>query len=166
MMNKYEIIIFWSEDDQTFVAEVPELSGCMAHGDSYDNALGNVKVAMELWIKSAKEFNDTIPVPKRSALGDGLTFQWSERCVMRCPKIMSVSAIDDNTLLVEFDNDEKKKYDITPLLNLDMFSPLKDAALFNAVEAEKGGYAVVWNGEIDISEYELWSHGETIFSTH
>jgi predicted RNase H-like HicB family nuclease len=64
MMNKYEIIIFWSEDDQTFVAEVPELSGCMAHGDSYDTALANVKEAMELWIKTAKDFNDPIPVPK------------------------------------------------------------------------------------------------------
>ena len=117
---------------------------------------------MELWIKTAKEFNDPIPVPKRSALGDGVTFQWSKRCVMRCPKIMSVSAIDDNTLLVEFDNDEKKTYDITPLLNIDMFSPLKDAALFKAVGVEKGGYAVAWNDDIDISEYELWSHGQSV----
>jgi predicted RNase H-like HicB family nuclease len=67
-MNKYEIIIFWSENDQTFVAEVPELSGCMAHGNSYDTALGNVKEAMELWIKTAKEFNDPIPVPKARRL--------------------------------------------------------------------------------------------------
>jgi hypothetical protein len=81
---------------------------------------------------------------------------------MRCPKIMSVSAVDDHTLLVEFDNAEKKKYDITPLLNLDMFSQLKDAALFNAVEVEKGGYAVAWNDDIDISEYELWSHGVSV----
>ena len=64
MISKYEFFISWSERDQSFVAEVPELSGCMAHGDSYDNALGNVRVAMELWIKTAKEFNDPIPLPK------------------------------------------------------------------------------------------------------
>ncbi|AOS84254.1 hypothetical protein BIU88_08990 [Chlorobaculum limnaeum] len=81
---------------------------------------------------------------------------------MKYPKVKAVSTLDDNTLLVEFDNDEKKKYDITPLLSIDMFSPLKDAALFKSVKVEQGGYAVVWNGDIDISEYELWSHGESI----
>lgn len=81
---------------------------------------------------------------------------------MKYPKVKSVSAIDDSTLLVEFDNAEKKTYDITPLLSIDMFSPLKDAALFKAVKVEQGGYAVVWNGDIDISEYELWSNGEPI----
>jgi predicted RNase H-like HicB family nuclease len=63
-MNKYEIIIYWSEEDQSFVAEVPELLGCMAHGGTYDSALANIKDAMELWISTAKEFNDPIPVPK------------------------------------------------------------------------------------------------------
>ena len=63
-MNKYEIIIYWSEEDQSFVAEVPELPGCMAHGGTYDSALANIKDAMELWISTAKEFNDPIPVPK------------------------------------------------------------------------------------------------------
>jgi hypothetical protein len=81
---------------------------------------------------------------------------------MKYPKVKSVSAIDDSTLLVEFDNDEKKKYDITPLLNLDMFSPLKDAALFKAVKVEQGGYAVVWSDNIDISEYELWRNGQPV----
>ncbi len=70
MINKYEIIIYWSEDDQSFVAEVPELPGCMAHGDTYDTALSNIKDAMDLWIKTAKEFNDPIPVHK----GRRLTF--------------------------------------------------------------------------------------------
>jgi predicted RNase H-like HicB family nuclease len=70
MMNKYEIIIYWSVDDQAYVAEVPELSGCMAHGDSYDTALVNIKDAMDLWIVTAKEFNDPIPEPK----GRRLTF--------------------------------------------------------------------------------------------
>lgn len=63
-MDKYEIIIYWSEEDQAFIAEVPELSGCVAHGDSHDAALANIKEAMELWIKTAKEFNDPIPKPK------------------------------------------------------------------------------------------------------
>ena len=64
MINKYEIIIYWSEEDQSFVAVVPELPGCMAHGETYDSALANIKDAMELWINTAKEFNDPIPVPK------------------------------------------------------------------------------------------------------
>ena len=64
MTNKYEIIICWSEEDQSYVSEVPELPGCMAHGVTYDSALVNVKEAMELWINTAKEFNDPIPVPK------------------------------------------------------------------------------------------------------
>ena len=79
---------------------------------------------------------------------------------MRYPTVKSVSTIDDHTLLVEFDNSEKKKYDISPLLRKEMFAPLNNPALFKAVEVEQGGYAVVWNGEIDISEYELWSHGQ------
>ena len=64
MINKYEIIIYWSDEDRSFVAEVPELPGCMAHGDTYDSALANIKDAMNLWIHTAKEFNDLIPAPK------------------------------------------------------------------------------------------------------
>lgn len=63
-MNRYEIIIFWSEEDQAFIAEAPELTGCMAHGDSYEAALSNIREAMALWIETAKEFNDPIPEPK------------------------------------------------------------------------------------------------------
>lgn len=63
-MNKYEIIIFWSDEDQAFIADVPELPGCMAHGDTYDAALTNAKEAIELWIETAKEFGDPIPKPK------------------------------------------------------------------------------------------------------
>ncbi|MBI2252466.1 MAG: type II toxin-antitoxin system HicB family antitoxin [Armatimonadetes bacterium] len=63
-MDKYEIIIYWSEEDQAFIAETPELPGCMAHGDTYDAALANIKEAMKLWIKTAKEFKDPIPKPK------------------------------------------------------------------------------------------------------
>ncbi len=81
---------------------------------------------------------------------------------MQLPKIKSALAIDNHTLLIEFDNNQKKKYDITPLLSKDMFSPLKNPALFKAVKVEQGGYAVIWNKDIDISEYELWNHGQTM----
>lgn len=81
---------------------------------------------------------------------------------MKYPKVKSVSAIDEHNLLVEFDNNEKKTYDIFPLLRKEMFSPLRNPALFKAVKVEQGGYAVSWNDEIDISEYELWMHGQPV----
>ena len=64
MMNNYEVIIYWSDEDHSFIADVPELPGCMAHGSSYDQALENVKAAMTLWIDAANEFGDPIPTPK------------------------------------------------------------------------------------------------------
>jgi len=63
-MNKYEIIIYWSEKDQLFIAEVPELPGCMGHGDSRQAALENANQAIELWLETASEFGDPIPEPK------------------------------------------------------------------------------------------------------
>ncbi|MBT3604352.1 MAG: type II toxin-antitoxin system HicB family antitoxin [Candidatus Latescibacteria bacterium] len=63
-MEKYEIIIYWSSEDQIYVAEVPELPGCMAHGETQDSALKNVQEAIQLWIDTAKEFGDPIPEPK------------------------------------------------------------------------------------------------------
>ena len=63
-MNKYEIIIFWSDEDDAYVADVPELPGCMAHGDTYESALANAKEAIQLWIETATEFGDPIPAPK------------------------------------------------------------------------------------------------------
>jgi predicted RNase H-like HicB family nuclease len=66
-MHKYEIIIYWSDEDAAFIAEVPEHPGCAAHGDSPDSALGNckeAKEAVELWISTAKEFGRTVPEPK------------------------------------------------------------------------------------------------------
>ena len=60
-MDKYEIIIFWSDEDQAFVADVPELPGCMAHGSSYETALANARDAVRLWVETAKEFGDQIP---------------------------------------------------------------------------------------------------------
>jgi predicted RNase H-like HicB family nuclease len=63
-MLNYEIILYWSNEDQVFIAEVPELPGCMAHGDSQEIALANVKEALQLWLDTAKEFGDPIPEPK------------------------------------------------------------------------------------------------------
>ena len=63
-MNKYEIIIYWSEEDGAFVAEVPELPGCAAHGATHELALVNSQEAIRLWVATAKEFGDRIPKPK------------------------------------------------------------------------------------------------------
>ncbi len=63
-MHKYEIIIYWSEDDQVFVAEVPELAGCMAHGATSETALKEANLAITHWIETAKEFGDSVPTPK------------------------------------------------------------------------------------------------------
>jgi predicted RNase H-like HicB family nuclease len=63
-MDKYEVIIYWSDEDDAFVAEVPELPGCMAHGSSRTEALSNIRKATALWIKTAKEFGDPIPEPR------------------------------------------------------------------------------------------------------
>ncbi len=63
-MDKYEVIIYWSVEDDAFVAEVPELPGCMAHGPSHESALAAIKEAMSLWIDTAKEYGDPIPEPK------------------------------------------------------------------------------------------------------
>jgi predicted RNase H-like HicB family nuclease len=63
-MDKYEVIIFWSAEDEAFVAEVPELPGCMAHGATQEEALANAKAAEDLWLDTAKEFGDPIPEPK------------------------------------------------------------------------------------------------------
>ena len=63
-MLNYEIILYWSNEDKVFVAEVPELPGCMAHGDTQEVALANAKEAMQLWIDTAREFGDPLPEPK------------------------------------------------------------------------------------------------------
>ena len=63
-MHKYEVIIYWSDEDQVFIAEVPELPGCAAHGDSAENALANCQDAIDLWLDTAKEFGREIPEPK------------------------------------------------------------------------------------------------------
>ena len=63
-MHKYEVIIYWSNLDEAFVAEVPELSGCVAHGDTKMDALQNAESAIDLWIETAREFGDPVPEPK------------------------------------------------------------------------------------------------------
>jgi predicted RNase H-like HicB family nuclease len=63
-MIKYEVIIYWSQEDEAFVADVPELPGCAAHGETQENALSNAQDAIRLWIDTAKEFGDPVPEPK------------------------------------------------------------------------------------------------------
>lgn len=63
-MYKYEVIIYWSEEDKVFVAEVPELPGCAAHGNSPQSALANAQEAITLWLDTASEFGDPVPLPK------------------------------------------------------------------------------------------------------
>ena len=63
-MNKYEIILFWSDKDQLFIAEAPELPGCLAHGQNREEALKKIDRAMELWVETAQEFGDSVPQPK------------------------------------------------------------------------------------------------------
>ncbi|MEK6646049.1 MAG: type II toxin-antitoxin system HicB family antitoxin [Candidatus Firestonebacteria bacterium] len=63
-MNKYEIIIYWSEEDNAFIAEVPELMGCMADGTTYQEALSNAEVIIQEWLETAKELGRQIPDSK------------------------------------------------------------------------------------------------------
>ncbi len=63
-MYRYEMIIYWSAEDDSYVVDVPELPGCMAQGDTYEAALTNAQEAVGLWIATAKEFCDPIPEPK------------------------------------------------------------------------------------------------------
>ena len=64
MMSKYEIIIYWSAEDDAFIAEVPELPGCMADGSTYQEALANAEVIIREWIETAREIGRAIPEPK------------------------------------------------------------------------------------------------------
>ena len=61
---RYEIILYWSHEDQAFIAQVPELAGCMADGQTYQEALQNVEVIIEEWIETAQELGRPIPEPK------------------------------------------------------------------------------------------------------
>jgi predicted RNase H-like HicB family nuclease len=63
-MSKYEVILYWSKEDNAFISEVPELSGCMADGKSYAEALRNTEIAIGEWIETAKIIGRKIPRPK------------------------------------------------------------------------------------------------------
>ena len=63
-MSKYELIIYWSEEDQSLIVEVPELPGCMADGTTYQEAVSNAEVVIQDWIETAKELNRFIPEPR------------------------------------------------------------------------------------------------------
>jgi len=63
-MNRYEVIIYWSKEDDAFIAEVPELPGCAEDGATYQEALSNVEVIIKEWVETAKELGRPIPEPK------------------------------------------------------------------------------------------------------
>lgn len=64
MSSKYEIIIYWSEEDESFIAEIPELPGCMADGKSYQEVVSNAEVVIGEWIETATELGRPIPKPR------------------------------------------------------------------------------------------------------
>jgi predicted RNase H-like HicB family nuclease len=64
MNSKYEMIIYWSDDDGAFVVEVPELAGCMADGRTYQEAVTNAEIVIAEWIDTAKELGRVIPEPR------------------------------------------------------------------------------------------------------
>ena len=63
-MNKYEMIIYWSDADNAFIVEVPELPGCMADGPTYVEAVKQAEIVIQEWIDPARELNRTIPEPR------------------------------------------------------------------------------------------------------
>ena len=63
-MYKYEVIVYWSDDDESFIAEVPELPGCAADGATYQEAIKNAELIIDEWIETAKELGRPIPEPK------------------------------------------------------------------------------------------------------
>ena len=62
---KYEVIIYWSEEDGAFIAQVPELPGCMADGASYQEALANAEIVIREWLETAHDLGRTVPEPRR-----------------------------------------------------------------------------------------------------
>jgi predicted RNase H-like HicB family nuclease len=68
MSLKYEIILYWSEEDEAYIAEVPELPGCIADGNTYEEALKKAEVVIQEWIETAKELGREVPEPKKGKL--------------------------------------------------------------------------------------------------
>lgn len=81
---------------------------------------------------------------------------------MKPPRIRNVVTRDDHYLVIEFDNDIKKLYDVAPLFEREVFSLLRNPVFFRGVRVDSGGYAVYWNDDIDLSENELWLKGSEI----
>jgi predicted RNase H-like HicB family nuclease len=64
MQHRYQIVMYWSEEDEAIIAEVPELAGCMSDGANYQEALKNVEAVIEQWIQTAVELGRSVPLPK------------------------------------------------------------------------------------------------------
>jgi predicted RNase H-like HicB family nuclease len=64
MSIKYELIVYWSDADDAFIVEVPELPGCMADGETYEQAVSNARQVIEAWIETARELGRPVPEPK------------------------------------------------------------------------------------------------------
>ena len=71
-MHKYRVVLSWSNQDGAFVAEVPDLPGCMAHGDTQQSALDHVQQAMDLWIDTARDLGRPVPEPMNRPLTPAL----------------------------------------------------------------------------------------------
>jgi len=69
--SRYEVAIYWSEEDQAFIAAVPELPGCLADGITREEALRNAELAIDQWIETARELGRRIPMPRRRLVGAG-----------------------------------------------------------------------------------------------
>ena len=79
---------------------------------------------------------------------------------MSIPRIQSATPRDGHVLDVLFSNGQRRIYDVSKLMENEPFAPLRNKVFFRSVSVEPGGYAVSWNSEIDISEYELWKNGQ------
>lgn len=78
------------------------------------------------------------------------------------PRIKNVKVKEDYVLLVSFDNNIVKEYDMKPLLNDKRFELLKDKMIFSMVQVDAGGYGISWNDDIDLSEHEIWINGSIV----
>ncbi|KYH35449.1 hypothetical protein CLTEP_06250 [Clostridium tepidiprofundi DSM 19306] len=81
---------------------------------------------------------------------------------IKIPKIKDVKVEEDYIVIVTFENNIVKKYDMKPWLNIEEFEILKDKIIFSMAKVDVGGYGISWNDEADISEYELWTKGKQI----
>ncbi len=81
------------------------------------------------------------------------------------PKIKTVVPLPSKQLLVSFSTGAKKVYDCTPLLQEENFRSLNDDAFFRNVQADSGGYGIIWNDSVDLSEAELWINGAPVEQT-